>query len=611
MSLKKFFKTITSRWGIAVNEQFAEHPVAELFRNDFKNEVASIVSEFDSTYTVKASVGAGAWASVPWLSVLNPVITKSTQDGIYPVYLFKADGSGFYLSLNQGTTTPIKDLGRVVAHRRAQSIKDKVLMLVPGLKEWGISEIALNSTTALGKSYEKVSISAKYYDANNIPNDADLKVDLVTLLGFYQEIADLDLAAEQLVASQKSMIKINTKKRTQLPKPFLLLAGISGTGKTRFIREQAKASGNEQDTYCLVSVRPDWHEPSDLLGYVSRLNGVEYVVTDVLKFLVRAWKEIINTEIVFNGADVCGSKAMQQSVSPFWLCLDEMNLAPVEQYFADYLSVIETREWVWTDDQFEYKCAPLLKPDAFDGVDKDKLRAALNLSEPENEILWQHFLCHGISLPFNLIVAGTVNMDETTHGFSRKVIDRALTVDFGGFFPNDFNAFFKPTTQPKLLTYPTRSNGRELVDLALPFDGDGQLSINFLSAVNNVLNNTPFKLAYRALNELLLSVMLAKPNNAVELQALWDDFLMSKILPRIEGDIDKLSVDGGSEHILTQLESLLSSELSDIWQGEVRPDLYREGVETDNKVINIACRSKVKIAWMSKQLDAGFTSFWP
>ncbi len=74
-----------------------------------------------------------------------------------------------------------------------------------------------------------------------------------------------------------------------LPKPFLLLAGISGTGKTRFIREQAKFLSSNQDNYCLTSVRPDWHEPSDLLGYVSRLSGkAEYVVTDVLKFIVQA-----------------------------------------------------------------------------------------------------------------------------------------------------------------------------------------------------------------------------------------------------------------------------------------------------------------------------------
>src|SRR5690606_19669529 len=78
--------------------------------------------------------------------------------------------------------------------------------------------------------------------------------------------------------------------RARLSKPFLLLAGISGTGKTRFVREQAKASGSLSETYCLTSVRPDWHEPSDLLGYISRLSGkAEYITTDVLNFIAKAW----------------------------------------------------------------------------------------------------------------------------------------------------------------------------------------------------------------------------------------------------------------------------------------------------------------------------------
>ena len=80
-----------------------------------------------------------------------------------------------------------------------------------------------------------------------------------------------------------------------LPKPFLLLAGISGTGKTRFVRRQAEATGaKEAENFCQVPVRPDWHEPSDLLGYVSRIgrDGDEYVPTKFLTFLVKAWEEI-------------------------------------------------------------------------------------------------------------------------------------------------------------------------------------------------------------------------------------------------------------------------------------------------------------------------------
>ncbi len=419
---------------------------------------------------------------------------------------------------------------------------------------------------------------------------------------------------ETLDISDESFGKYVIKNKYQrsdksLSKPFLLLAGISGTGKTRFVKKQAERSGELNETYCLTSVRPDWHEPSDLLGYVSRLSGqAEYVVTDVLKFIVKAWIEIEKIGITLDGNSAMGNQDQQQQVRPYWLCLDEMNLAPVEQYFADYLSVLETREWIWDNNEFVYKCDPLLKSSLFKGVEQDKFKQELGLIDHEE--LWQHFVQNGISIPFNLIVAGTVNMDETTHGFSRKVIDRALTFDFGEFFPNKFDEFFESNKEPKVLSYPVWSDGRNKTELADTFDSDGSLSISLLESINSVLNNTPFKLAYRALNELLLSVMTNKPATEIELQAVWDDFLMCKVLPRIEGDIDKLTKGGEDKNIIEQLEILLSEQLNNIWHGETRPDLYRKFLENE-KAIDIECRSKAKLHWMSAQLDNGFTSFWP
>lgn len=116
-------------------------------------------------------------------------------------------------------------------------------------------------------------------------------------------------------------------------KPFLLLAGISGTGKSRIVRELARACWEEgtdeykaqkPKNFQMVQVKPNWHDSSDLIGYVSRVSGkAEYVAGEFLKFIAKAWED---TE------------------TPYFLCLDEMNLAPVEQYFAEYLSVIESRK---------------------------------------------------------------------------------------------------------------------------------------------------------------------------------------------------------------------------------------------------------------------------
>ena len=202
---------------------------------------------------------------------------------------------------------------------------------------------------------------------------------------------------------------------------------------------------------------------------------------------------------------------------------------------------------------------------------------------------------NGIGIPFNLIVAGTVNMDETTHAFSRKVLDRALSFDFDKFYPNDFNAFFEAKTTPKLLSYPTASKAENLGEIT-------EKSIAFLTALNTQLADSPFELAYRALNELLLSVQFLHPQDDVELQAVWDDFVMTKVLPRIEGDEVKIG------KLLDKITDVLEKQLNAIW-GYNRPDLWRKSI--DGSMLEIDCRSKPKLARMRQQLeDRGMVSFW-
>lgn len=477
------------------------------------------------------------------------------------------------------------------------------------------------------------SDSLFYYLSTEWTNGRDSRLDILNFIEIFNSLYDGYKVSTDNELYLLTTTYSNTKNLTLLSKPFLLLAGISGTGKTRFVREQAKMTGSLSETYCLTSVRPDWHEPSDLLGYISRLSGhAQYVTTDVLKFIAKAWRAIIDADLDIvvgqdNRLSVLGNKEYLEQIRPYWLCLDEMNLAPVEQYFADYLSILETREWQWTDDEFDYRCDAILKPTVFNQVaDIAELRHELGFEDGIYDEVWALFCQHGMSLPFNLIVAGTVNMDETTHGFSRKVIDRALSFDFGDFFPNDFDHFFNPVVQHKTLSYPiySQANRNDLPAI----DSTGQKSIAFLKAVNHILDNTPFKLAFRALNELLLSVISTNPTSDVELQAVWDDSLMCKVLPRIDGDHDKLmliqqsndsnqlSADGIlSDTVLTELSKVLKSTLSEIWdQPESRPDLYRQAVsdtQSDTQ-IRIACRSKAKLEWMQQRLQrSGFTSFWP
>jgi len=628
--LQQLLQEFTGQWTTAKSEVFSNHPLAQKFRNDFVATVKGIAEAANPNLIVKGSVGAGNWANVPWLSILDPELTRSTQDGLYPVYLFKADGTGVYLSLNQGTTNPAKKLGKRLATKRARELADELRQGIQGLESWGERDLNLQATTALGKSYESPNIVAKYYPADAIPSSDRLKQDLVEMLRFYEKAKPLWLGFHGRPEMTPNSTAKNIEMR-RLPKPFVLMAGISGTGKTRFVRQQAKLTGSLEETYCLVPVRPDWHEPSDLLGYISRLgaDGPRYVVSDVLRFIVGAWKEIVaNVEAGIDGAEWVGNDLSE--IRPFWLCLDEMNLAPVEQYFADFLSILETRHFLNEEElqqfnadngverSYVYRSDPVLKSAIIAQLDSpgaSALRNDLGLADGQFDELWEYFRTSGIPLPFNLIVAGTVNMDETTHGFSRKVVDRALSIDFGEFFPNDFDQFFDQQAELVPLSYPlvsavTREDLKEV-----EADPGGLKTIAFLSGVNAILKGSPFELAYRALNELLLSVACQRPENDRTLQAVWDDFLMMKVLPRIEGDQEKLAVFDGADaiephDILGQLSGHLKTVMAEVWDSH-RPDLFRSSVN-EGEQLSVECRSKAKLKWMRHRLHTnGFTSFWP
>lgn len=439
----------------------------------------------------------------------------------------------------------------------------------------------------------------EYWDYSELINEEKLEI----LQKSYFDYIDYGLDLYFTNTLNSIQYTVSNSENVSLPKPFLLLAGVSGTGKSRFVREQVPEE-ERKERYQLVAVRPDWHEPSDLLGYVSRLSGqAQYVMTDVLKFIVNAWKAVANAGLLRNN-EVAGSKAHLEQIPPYWLCLDEMNLAPVEQYFADYLAVIESRKWVWrNDNEFSYQTEALLSPTAWEDIANFKEQLDVD------DELWDFFQTNGIGIPFNLIVAGTVNMDETTHAFSRKVLDRALSFDFSEFYPNDFDVFFEPKTQQKQLSYPVYS---QITQNDFDKLEHAKKSIAFLTALNKQFENTPFKLGYRALNELLLSVKSFQPQTNEDLQAVWDDFVMLKVLPRIEGDENKLySATQEGRSVLDAIETVLAEHLSDIWQDgdAVRVDFWQ--TDAQGEPLKTKCRTKPKLANMKAQLtNRGMVSFW-
>lgn len=325
-------------------------------------------------------------------------------------------------------------------------------------------------------------------------------------------------------------------------KPFLLLAGISGTGKSRIVKQMAfescpdipalRSDKTAPGNYELIEVKPNWHDSSELLGYESEIGGPHYVVTPFVRFLV---------------------KAMRYPDVPFFVCMDEMNLAPVEQYFAEFLSVLESRKLL-SDGTITSE--PLIKADIFSKY-ADQLHRDLDITDTETyKEVYDRLKNDGLRLPSNLIVVGTVNMDETTHQFSRKVIDRAMTIEmniedaetpFKNFFEGGDALHYYDNPQPKDLFLPKVVQASEALSI-LSAEDAAYLKENvpgLLHSLNSALNGTPFKIAYRVQNELILyffSLREENPDEAAEalLAQAIDAILMMKVLPRIEGDEDLL-----------------------------------------------------------------------
>ena len=340
-------------------------------------------------------------------------------------------------------------------------------------------------------------------------------------------------------------------------KPFMLLAGISGTGKSRIVRKLAQATVTEElqkaegytgedfandrwtlhspANFELIQVKPNWHNSMDVIGYLSNIPSPHYVFTPFIEFIVKAW---------------------QHPEVPFFLCLDEMNLAPVEEYFAEFLSAIESRSF----EGEEYLTDPIIKP--FNSFGDDVAKTMVNMLFPdftagdtESAItkVIKHFRTKGLTLPKNLIVIGTVNMDETTFSFSRKVLDRAMSVEMNEV---NYDSFLTDTTDDDLkaivkafeenddadlnvLLVDRHIEAREIID---ELGDDARFVIDYLKRINALLEGTPFKLGYRAANEALIYLQASYEFGQTNRIAALDNFTLMKILSRIEGDETKLKI---------------------------------------------------------------------
>jgi hypothetical protein len=325
-----------------------------------------------------------------------------------------------------------------------------------------------------------------------------------------------------------------------LAKPLVILAGVSGTGKSKmaelvaeyYSRKGGAAAGPHSPAnvgsafvftqskgdpdparFALVAVRPDWTDNQSILGFVNPITET-YESTQTLDLILRA-------------------KASNNPSERFFLLLDEMNLARVEHYFSDWLSCTESRREVSA------------------GVIKQQPVPLYRSSSPMSVTLVDHdgnttveTLPQLIEIPTNLVVTGTVNVDETTHGFSPKVLDRAMVIEFDQVDLDRLRDPSSPSTTPADYTFPEDLPAFQIAGqsayAALPPAAHSRI-VN----LNEILADARLHVGYRAANEMaafmrIYNDMLPASLKDADWTYSFDAAVLQKILPRVSGNRAKV-----------------------------------------------------------------------
>lgn len=355
-----------------------------------------------------------------------------------------------------------------------------------------------------------------------------------------------------------------------LAKPFVVLTGLSGSGKTKLAEAFARWIGVE-NTYKIVPVGADWTNSEKLLGYPNALDSSSYVLPDT---------GVLNLML----------DAAEHPELPFFLILDEMNLSHVERYFADFLSAMES-----TDGVIEL----------YDG----EKRYANGREIPQR-----------FAFPRNLFVIGTMNVDETTYMFSPKVLDRAQVIEFR-VKKGDIESFLSAPAKPNLAAldgkgakyaeaFKTLADQR--VSVPEKMDKDCKLALSgAISEMFPQLANLGSEFGYRTAYEMLsfaaysmMATAKAKDEDKkVAIRETIDAAIVQKLLPKLHGSRRQLE---------KPLEALWKLSLKSDAAAEVETIAKVEGQINDFPYEN-NCKYAItaeKLARLFKNAkDNGFASF--
>lgn len=551
------------------------HSMYKLIKYTTANAIDSIAKKH--TLKTDGSPGKGNWTKYPWIGIFNEKISSTPQSGVYIVYLFSEDMNRVYLTLNQGYTLLKNEIGtneaKITMIKNRKVIRNRV----------NNSRFNEDNNLKIGKpEYEIGTIFYKEYEKDIFPSEDDFLNDLEEMIRIYKDyynlvflkpgntiknipnvnlgesdIKNIIIKIEEYIKSQGFIFSYEELSNFYLclkTKPFILLAGISGTGKSKLVKLFSKAVGARPNNnrYNLISIKPDWNDSTELFGYKDINN----------KFITGQLTRIIDTASKLENID-----------KPFFICLDEMNLARVEYYLSEYLSIIETRYY----DSNHIKTDTLFPPG----------------------YLTKDHIFENLTIPENIYIIGTVNMDDTTFAFSRKVLDRANTIEFSEVRLDDLDYNLNNSIKGLELDNSYFKSRFLSIKEAFSYDPEYVRKINNkIIEINNILAMGNRHYGYRVRDEIVLYMIENKINKLLDESIAFDFQIMQKILPTITGS------DRVIKEILIDLYNYCNSE------GEIsdKVDYIREG--ENNLESALYQKSAKKILMMLKGYEDGFVSYW-
>lgn len=588
VDIKEPLERILNKYMTAKRDPLTDHPLANAIRNELPEKLYEIGLYDREAYKITGSPGQGNWASVPWIAIMDREITTTTQSGIYIVYLYASDCETFYITLNQGCTELKNNLGVKKAVEKMQHISKKLSSQIDsrGFEIGDHADLKANSTSNLSYLYERGVIFYKAYHKNHLPENDEMLDDLSRMKAIYDDfkaLLNIQERGERLDTDQSFASTDNLEEEVSPPmtakeqvahihhyitsrgftydegwianfylslksKPFVLLAGTSGTGKTKLVKLFSEAISA---AYKLVPVRPDWSDASDLIGHLD-LNG-NFLEGKIIGFI---------------------KEATENPEKPYILCLDEMNLARVEHYFSDFLSIIETRYFVGDRIETDF----LISESAYGKSDARELFGTL-------------------ILPDNLYIVGTVNMDETTFPFSKKVLDRANTLEFShvNLMPPNYSE------REVLLPLEVSNDFLKTVYLQLSQCQNWtyvEAICSELQSINTILAKAEAHIGYRVRDEIVFYMLINRINDLIVEDEAMDYQILQKILPRIQGSSYAL------KNMLVALFQYCSN-------GRFDGDDYEAMQNALDQNLLKYPKSAEKIAFMVRRFEEdGFTAYW-